>query len=396
MTPRITRIAALALSLCLGASVLPAQAADSARIGFLTTLSGPGSALGLDARDGFKLALEHLGDKLGGLPVKLSVADDQQDPQAGRQGVDRLLKRDKVDVMTGIVFSNVLLPVLPEILRSDTVYLSANTGPRDYAGAKCDPNFFAVAWQNEDIPAAMGRFATDKGYKRIALIAPNYPGGRESLDGFKRLYKGEIVQESYAKLGQLDFAPELAAIRSARPDAVFFFLPGGMGINFIKQFGASGLGKDAALLTPGFSADEDTIKAVGNALVGTFNASQWAADMDNPANKRFVADFAKRYGRAPTMYAAQSYDAALLLDAAVRKAGGKIEDRAALRAALRTAQFGSLRGAFRFNTNQYPIQDIYMREVYTDSAGRITNRTVGKVLSNHADAFVGECKMAAR
>lgn len=394
MPSRRAQLAAATLAFALGLfGPATALAASTIKVGFLTTLSGPGGALGIDARDGFKLALTQLGDRLGGVPVALSVSDDQQDAQAGRQSADRLLKRDKVDVMTGVVFSNVLLPILPEILRSKTVYLSTNTGPRDYAGEKCDPHFFATAWQNEDIPAAMGQFATNKGYKRVALIAPNYPGGRESLDGFKRLYKGELVQETYTKMGQLDFAAELAAIRSARPDAVFFFLPGGMGVNFIKQFGAAGLGKDMALLTPGFSADEDTIKAVGDALVGTFNASQWAADLDNAPNRKFVADFTKTYGRTPTMYAAQAYDAALLLDSAVRKVQGKIEDGAAFRAALKAADYQSIRGAFRFNTNQYPIQDIYMREVYRDASGRIANRTVGKVLSSHADPFASACVM---
>jgi len=386
------RLACIAATLAtVGLFSTPALAADEIRIGFLTTLSGPGAALGTDVRDGFKLALTHHGDKLGGLPVVFNLADDNQNPQTGRQNVERFLKRDKVDVVSGVVFSNVLLPVLPEILKNDTVYLSTNTGPRDYAAEKCDPNFFALAWQNEDIPAAMGKFATEKGYKRVAMIAPNYPGGRESLDGFKRLYKGEIVEELYTKLGQLDYASELATIRVSKPDAVFFFLPGGMGVNFIKQFDGAGLGKQMALLAPGFSADEDTIKAVGESIVGLYNASQWAADLENAPNKRFVADFVQTYGRIPTMYAAQAYDAALLLDSAVKKVGGKIEDKAAFRAALKAAEFQSIRGNFRFNNNQYPIQDLYMREVVKTADGKVTNRTVGTVLTAHADHFAGEC-----
>ncbi|NMG72703.1 ABC transporter substrate-binding protein [Parazoarcus communis] len=388
------RLACIAATLAtVGLFSTPALAADEIRIGFLTTLSGPGAALGTDVRDGFKLALTHHGDKLGGLPVVFNLADDNQNPQTGRQNVERFLKRDKVDVVSGVVFSNVLLPVLPEILKNDTVYLSTNTGPRDYAAEKCDPNFFALAWQNEDIPAAMGKFATEKGYKRVAMIAPNYPGGRESLDGFKRLYKGEIVEELYTKLGQLDYASELATIRVSKPDAVFFFLPGGMGVNFIKQFDGAGLGKQMALLAPGFSADEDTIKAVGESIVGLYNASQWAADLENAPNKRFVADFVQTYGRIPTMYAAQAYDAALLLDSAVKKIGGKIEDKAAFRAALKAAEFQSIRGNFRFNNNQYPIQDLYMREVVKTADGKVTNRTVGTVLTAHADHFAGECPM---
>nr|WP_199917039.1 ABC transporter substrate-binding protein [Parazoarcus communis] len=388
------KLACIATTLAAAALLAaPAQAADEIRIGFLTTLSGPGGALGTDVRDGFQLALSHSGNKLGGLPVQLNVVDDQQNPQTGRQNVERFIKRDKVDLITGVVFSNVLLPVLPQILKSNTVYLSTNTGPRDYAGENCDPNFFAIAWQNEDIPSAMGKFATEKGYKKIAMIAPNYPGGRESLDGFKRLYKGEIAEEIYTKLGQLDYAAELATIRMSKPDAVFFFLPGGMGVNFIKQFDGAGLNRQMALLAPGFSADEDTIKAVGGAIAGLYNASQWAADLDNAPNKRFVSDFISTYGRKPSMYAAQAYDAALLIDSAVKKVGGHIEDGPAFRAALKAAEFHSIRGDFRFNTNQFPIQDLYMREVFKDADGTVTNRTVGKVLTAHADPFVGECPM---
>lgn len=370
-----------------------AQAEDAVKIGLLTTLSGPGSALGNEIRDGFNLAVEHAGGKLGGVPVELEIEDDHQDPQTARRAVERFLKRDKVDVVTGVVFSNVLLPVLPEILRSDTVYLSVNTGPKDYAGAKCDPRFYAVAWQNEDIPAAMGKFATEKGYKSVALIAPNYPGGRESLDGFKRLYKGTIADEVYTKLSQLDFSAELAQLRATKPDAVFLFLPGGLGVNFIKQMGAAGMDKQMAILTPGFSADVDTIRAVGDAMEGLYNASQWAADLDNPANKKFVADFEKSYGRSPTMYAAQAYDTAMLIDSAVRKVGSKMEDKAAFRQALKAADFQSIRGSFKFNTNQYPIQDIYMRQVQRTADGKLQNKLVGTTLTNHADAFAAECKM---
>lgn len=392
--PTLSKRAALAAAALIASLAIPhASATESVKIGLLTTLSGQGSALGNEVRDGFKLAVQHAGGKLGGLPVSMEVVDDQQDPQAARKAIDRFIKRDKVNLITGVVFSNVLLPVLPEILRSDTVYLSINTGPREYAGAKCDPRFFAVAWQNEDIPAAMGKFATEKGYKRVALIAPNYPGGRESLDGFKRLYKGTIADETYSKLGQIDFAPELAQLRAVKPDAVFFFLPGGMGVNFIKQLSAAGLDKQMAVLAPGFSGDEDTIRAVGDPMAGLYNASQWAADLDNAANKRFVAGFEKAYGRMPTMYAAQAYDAAMLIDSAVRKVGGKLEDEAAFRKALKSAEFASVRGNFRFNTNQYPVQDIYMRQVQRGPDGKLANRLVGKTLAAHADAFVSECKM---
>jgi branched-chain amino acid transport system substrate-binding protein len=386
----------LALVATLGGALFAAstaQAADAIKIGFLTTLSGPGAVIGNEVRDGFNLGIKNSGDKLGGLPVQMEIIDDQQKPESGLQAVDRFIKRDKVDLVTGVVFSNVLLPLLPGILASDTIYLSPNTGPSDYAGAKCNRNFFAVAWHNEDIPQAVGKYATDRKFARVALIAPNYPGGRESLAGFKRQYKGEIVEELYTKMGQLDYAPELATMRAAKPDAVFFFLPGGMGVNFIKQFGASGLSKQVALLAPGFSGDEDTIGAIGEPIVGLYNASQWAADLPNPANQKFVADFRKAYGRAPTLYASQAYDTAMLIDSAVRAVGGKVEDKDALRKALRKADFASVRGPFKFNTNQFPIHNLYMRVVEKDAQGKFANKLVGTIMTDHADPFVGECAM---
>jgi branched-chain amino acid transport system substrate-binding protein len=391
---RLSQRSVFAAALVASALSLPAVAADKVKVGFLSTLSGPGAGLGVDIRDGFNLALKHTGGKLGGLPAEVIIADDQQSPDAAKQTTERLLKRDRVDFMTGVVFSNVMLAVGQPIFESQTYYISANAGPSQYAGEQCNPYFFNVAWQNDNLHEAVGKTVADKGFKRIALLAPNYPAGKDALTGFKRFYQGgEIVSEIYTRLGQLDYAPELAQVRAAKPDAMYIFLPGGMGINFIKQYVASGMSKDTTLFGPGFSADEDVIRAVGEPMLGMFNTSQWAHDLDNPQNKRFVADFQKEYGRLPSLYASQGYDAAMLIDAAVRDVKGKIEDKAALGKALRAANFKSVRGAFRFNTNQYPIQDYYLRIVHKDSQGRVTNRTLGTVFKNHADAYVGACKM---
>lgn len=389
---KFRRIAAT-LAAAAATAIAPVQAADKIKVGFLSTLSGPGGALGVEIRDGFQLALKHRNDKLGGLPVELIVVDDQQNPDVGRQAAERLLKRDRVDVMTGMVFSNVLLPIMPSILNNDTVYLSTNTGPADYAGEKCNKNFFAVAWQNEDIPAAVGQYVSEKGHKSVFLIAPNYPGGRESIGGFKRLYKGKIAEEVYVKMGQLDYSSELAQLRASGADAAFFFLPGGMGISFIKQLVASGLSKDVTLYAPGFSGDQDTIKAVGEPMLGMFNSSQWAADLPGDANQKFVAGFEKEYGRIPTLYASQGYDAAMLLDGAVRDVKGKLEDKEAFRKALRAANFKSVRGNFKFNNNQYPIQSYYLRVIGRDKQGRIANKTLKTILTDYHDPFASACKM---
>ena len=370
-----------------------AHAADQVKVGMLSTLSGPGASLGIDIRDGFNLALKHMNGKLGNLPAEVIVADDQQNPEVAKQTAERLLKRDKVDFMTGTVFSNVMLAVGTPAFQNKTFFISPNAGPSQYAGAQCNPYFFNVSQQNDALHEAAGKTMQDKGFKRVALIAPNYPAGKDSIAGFKRFYKGEIGMETYTALNQLDYGAELSKMRAAGVDGVYIFLPGGLGVNFIKQFVGAGLAKDMTLYAPGFSADEDVIRAVGDSMLGTFNTTQWAHDIDNAANKKFVTDFQKEYGRMPSLYASHGYDAARLMDSAVREVKGKLDDKAALRKALEAAKFESVRGGFKFNSNHFPVQDYYLRVVTKDAQGRLTNRTVGTVFKNHADAYASECKM---
>jgi branched-chain amino acid transport system substrate-binding protein len=390
-TPFTHNLLALSLALaCVGAS---AQTQSSVKIGLLSTLSGPAAGLGVDIRDGFELAVKLSGGKFAGKTVDLIVADDQGKPDAGRQTADRMVKHDKVDFMTGIVFSNVMLAVGAPTFQSKTFYISANAGPSQLAGAQCNPYFFSASYQNDNMHEAVGKVVTDKGFKHVALIAPNYPAGKDAIAGFKRFYKGDIASETYTALNQLDYGTELSKLRATKPDAVYIFLPGGMGINFIKQFVGAGLSKDITLFGPGFSGDEDVIKAVGEPMLGMFNTSQWGHDMNNAANKKFVAEFEKAYGRLPTLYAAQGYDAAHLIEAAVRDSKGKLDDKAAVRKALEAAKFDSVRGAFKFNTNHFPIQDYYLRVITKDAQGRVTNRTLNPVFKNHADAYAASCKM---
>ena len=383
--------ALLAAGLLLGAT---AQAADKVKIGFVSTLSGPSAALGVDIRDAFLLAVKLNGGKLGGLPAEVLVADDQFKPDVAKQLFEKNVKRDQVDFMTGVVFSNIMLAAVPEAFDAKTFYISPNAAPSPLAGKDCNPYFFAVSWPNDAYHEAAGQHATQKGFKRVYLIAPNYQAGKDSLAGFKRYFKGQVAGEVYTKLGQLDYSAELAEVRAAKPDAVYTFLPGGMGINFIKQFVGAGLSKEMTLLQPGFGADQDIIRAVGDAMLGTFDTAHWALELPNAANRRFVAEFEKEYKRLPSVYASQGYDAAMLIDAAVRDVKGKLQDKEAVRRALKAARFQSVRGDFRFNTNQYPIQNYYLRVVGKDQQGRLVNKVLGEpVFRNHGDAYVQDCKM---
>lgn len=371
----------------------PAWAADPVKIGMVTTLSTKAGYLGEDIRDGFKLAIEQEQGKLGGIPVELLVEDDNRKPEKGRQIAERFIKRDKVKILTGIVFSNVAMAVVPKVVRSDVFYISPNAGPSKLAGKGCDKNYFNVAWQNDNLHEAAGQYVTEQGFKNVYMLAPNYPAGKDALSGFKRFYKGGIAGEVYTTLGQSDYAAELAALRAAKPDAVFFFLPGGMGINFLKQYAQAGLNQTIPLFGPAFSFDERLLKAVGDAAVGVVNGSQWSVDLDTPANVKFVEAFRTAYGRTPTLYASQGYDAALLIGSALKAVDGDVAQEDMFRKALEKADFPSVRGKFAFGANHHPVQDIYVREVIKDSEGNYTNTLLKKVFTDHQDAYVGQCSM---
>lgn len=370
-----------------------AQAADQVKIGYIATMSGPGASLGTDILDGFKLGIKNCGDKLGGLPVELVVGDDQLKPDIGVQVATRMIEKDKVDIVTGIVFSNVMMAVAKPITDAGIFLISANAGPSPLAGKGCLPNFFAVSWQNDQTHEAMGKYLQDKGVKSLYLMAPNYQAGKDALVGVKRFYKGQIVGEVYTEINQPDYAAELTQLRAAKPEALFVFYPGGMGINFVKQYAQSGLKEVVPLYTTAFTLDQSVLQAMGDAALGLLNSSFWSPDLANPVNEKFVKDFAAAYNRLPSLFAAQGYDAALLIDSAIRAVGGDLSNKDKLREAFKKADFQSVRGNFKFNNNHFPIQDFYIREVFKNDSGVLTNRIVGVAFKDHPDAYHSECEM---
>jgi branched-chain amino acid transport system substrate-binding protein len=370
-----------------------ALAADRIKVGFISTLSGPNAAIGTDIRDAFNLAVKLNGGKLGGLPAEVLVTDDQLKPENAKQIAERYLRLEKVDFITGIVFSNIVLAVAPDAIASKVFFISPNAGPAQYTGAQCSPFFFAASWPSEAYSEAAGQYMNSKGIRNAIFLAPNYVGGQDAASGFKRMYKGRLVEEMYTKLGQLDYAAELSQIRARQPEALYVFLPGGMGVNFIKQFVASGMSKDMQLVVPLWGSDQDIIRAVGDPMLGLFSVAHWSIDFDNPANRKFVAEFEKEYKRLPTGYAASGYDTAMLIDSAVRRVKGRIEDKEALRGALRAADFKSVRGDFKFGRNQFPVQNYYLQVVGKGPDGRLAHKTLGTVLKDRGDAYVDQCKM---
>ena len=380
----------LLLAATLGlAAAMPAAA--QIKIGFIATMSGPAGVLGQDQYDGFMLGIEHSGGRLGGQAVTVLKEDDQLKPDVGTQLAQKLIERERVPIITGITFSHVMMAVHKPITDAGVFLIGSNAGPAPIAGARCSPFYFSTSWQNDQQHEGMGKFAQEKGYQKMILMAPNYQAGKDVLNGFKRYYKGPS-EEVYTQLNQQDYSAEIAQLQAKRPDAVFIFYPGGMGINFIKQFQQAGLLGKIPLLS-GSTVDGANLPALGETAIGVLHGSQWGPDMNNPVSRKFVADFEKKHGRIPSQYAQQAYDAALLLDSAIRKVGGKVQDKDKFRAALRAADFKSSRGFFQFNTNQHPIQDFYWYEVGKDDKGRVNLVTKGKTFSEHKDSYSSECKM---
>jgi branched-chain amino acid transport system substrate-binding protein len=368
--------------------IAPGASAQTLNIAVVTTLTGPQAPLGEQIRDGFQLALDQHGGKLGGMTVDLTIVDDELKPDVAVTKIRGLMESKRQDFVIGPVFSVVKAAIFKPVTGGGAYLISPNAGLSTFAGKACSPDLFVTSYQNDQPHSVSGQFATDKGYKRAFIIAPNYQAGRDALNGFKSRFKGEVVNEDYVPLNQMDMQSEIAKIADAKPDVVYVFLPGGLGISFVKQYRQAGLTTIPVLST--FTVDESTLPAQGDAAIGFYTGTNWAPNSDNAANKAFEPAFEKRFGYVPATYAAQAFDTANLIDSAVRVAGN---DHAKLRAALEKADFASVRGSFRFGSNHYPIQDFYLAKVAKRADGKLQTEIVSKVLSNDVDPYAAECKM---
>lgn len=380
--------AGMAALLAITANAAVAQ--EKLKIGLVLTLSGPAAALGQQVRDGFTLALKDLGGKMAGREVELVVADDELKPDAAVTKVKGLLERDKVDFVVGPIFSNILQAIHKPVTDNKTFLISPNAGPSSYAGKNCSPLFYVTSYQNDQVHEILGKVAQDRGYKHVYVMVPNYQAGKDSAAGFKLDYKGEIVEESYVPLGTLDFQVEISKIASLKPDAVFTFMPGGMGVSLVKQYRQAGLADQIPVLSA-FTVDESTLPAQQDAAVGMFGGADWAPNLDNPQNKKFVAAYEAAYHSVPGTYAMQGYDTALLIDSAVKAVKGDLVNKEAVAAALKKADFTSLRGNFKFNVNGYPIQDFYLTKVAKRADGKFQTEIVQKVFENYGDRYAKDC-----
>jgi branched-chain amino acid transport system substrate-binding protein len=372
----------------------PALAQGKAvKIGFVSTYSGPVAAIGNDMRNAFELALDHMGRKMGGLPVEVIYEDDTFKPEVGKQKTEKLLESDKVDFISGYIWSNVLYASYKPVVDAKTFLIIANAGETRLAGENCSPFIFSTSFgTNDQNPIAVADYMNSKGVKSVYLIGPNYAAGKENLAGFKSAYKGKVLGEDYTTWpSQLDFSAELAKAKAAKPEAVYTFYPGAAGVQFLNQYEQAGL-KGAIPLYTTFTVDSLSLPQQKSAALGVISALEWTADFPNEANKKFVADFKKKYGNEPSFYAAQSYDAAMLIGSAVAAVKGNLSDKAAVQKALEKADFKSVRGDFKFGPNHYPTQSYYMQEV-VKQGDTYTLKTMATAEKNVPNPHAAQCSM---
>jgi branched-chain amino acid transport system substrate-binding protein len=381
-----------------GATVLalaaPATAADSIKIGFVSTFSGPTAVIGNDMRNSFELALDHMGRKMGGKPVEVIYEDDTFKPDVGKQKTEKLILSDKVDFIAGYIWSNVLLASLKPIVDAKTMLVVANAGPSQLAGELCSPYVFSTSWQNDQTPQAMGLYMNQKGVKSVFLIGPNYAAGKDMLAGVKSTFKGEIKGEEYTVWpSQLDFSAELSKARASGAESIFVFYPGAAGVQFLNQYAQAGIKQQMPLYTA-FTIDETTLPLQKDNALGVPGAQQWVNDLPNEQNNKFVADYRKKYpGLRPSFYGAQAYDAAQLINSAVVAVKGDTSKKDEMKAEMEKANFKSLRGLFKFGNNHIPIQNFYLQDVVKDADGQLSLKTVATIVKDSQDRFHDKCPM---
>jgi branched-chain amino acid transport system substrate-binding protein len=403
MSTKGRRLRAFGLTGCVGAALVAAAATPvgpvaaqpkGVKIGFVSTFSGPTAVIGNDMRNSFELALDHLGRKIGGLPVEVVYEDDQQRPDVGKQKTDKLIESDKVDFIVGYIWSNVLLASLKSAVDAKTFLVTANAGPSQLAGELCSPYVFSTSWQNDQTPQAMGLYMNQKGVKTAYLIGPNYAAGKDMLTGVASTFNGQVIGQEFTKWpDQLDFAAELSKARAAKPDAIFVFYPGAAGAQFLTQYAQAGLKGQIPLYTA-FTIDETTLPRQKEFALGVPGAQEWVNDLPNDQNQRFVADYHKKYaGTRPSFYGAQSYDAAHLIDSAVAAVKGDTSKKEDIRKAMEKANFKSVRGNFRYGNNHMPIQNFYLQDVVKDPEGNFVLKTAATIVENDQDRFHDKCPM---
>jgi branched-chain amino acid transport system substrate-binding protein len=371
----------------------PALGQEKIRLGWIAAVSGPFNLAAAEQKRGFDIALEHLGNRLGGVPVEVITGDSKGNPGATVQELSRLIDRDRVDLITGLTASNEILAAIKPITDARIFLIGSYGGPAQAAGEGCSPYYFNTSFQNDQVTEGIGAYMTQKGVKKLYLMAMDYEAGHEHSNAARKGYTADVVAQVFTPIAQVDFASDIAKVRASGADAVWAFYPGAAGIAFTRQWAQGGMQGKIPLYSNVALSEPLLFAAQGKTALGITITSNYFAALDNPENRKFVDSFRAKFNRDPATFAAFQYDAVMLIDAAVREVKGDIKNQDAFRAALRKASFKSLRGPFRFSRNHQPVQNAYAGVVEARADGNLYIKTLGTIRENSPDNFAAKCPM---
>jgi branched-chain amino acid transport system substrate-binding protein len=388
-----SRRSLVATAVALAALALPfaahTQTAPKLKVGLMLPYTGTFAALGTAIENGFRLQVAEQGGKLGGREVEFFKVDDESDPSKATDNVNKLIKRDNVDVLIGTVHSGVAMAMARVAKESGTLLIVPNAGADAVTGAMCAPNIFRSSFSNWQPGYAMGEVMAKKGHKKVVTITWKYAAGDESVKGFKEAFEkggGAVVKELSLPFPNVEFQALLTEIAAAKPDAVYTFFAGGGAVKFVKDYAGAGLKKTIPLYGAGFLTD-GTLEAQGEAAQGLFTTLHYADSLAVPRDASFRLAYAKAYKLQPDVYAVQGYDAAQMLVAGLAAVKGDMSKKAELAAAIEKAKIDSPRGAFTLSKAHNPVQDLYLRQVVGKE-----NKLVGVASKSLNDPARG-CKM---
>jgi branched-chain amino acid transport system substrate-binding protein len=363
--------------------------APKLKVGLMLPYTGTFAALGVAIENGFRLYVEESGGKLGGREIEFVKVDDESDPAKATDNVNKLIKRDNVDVIVGTVHSGVAMAMAKAAKDNGTMLIVPNAGADAVTGPMCANHIFRSSFSNWQPGYAMGEVVAKKGHKKVVTITWKYAAGDESVKGFREAFEkggGQIVKELSLPFPGVEFQALLTEIASIKPDAVYTFFAGGGAVKFVKDYEAAGLKKTIPLYGAGFLTD-GTLEAQGAAADGLLTTLHYGDALDLARDKAFRLGFAKAYKLQPDVYAVQGYDAAQMLAIGLKATKGDVSKKAEFAAALEKAKIDSPRGTFTLGKNHNPVQDMYLRQVVGKE-----NKVIGVASKSLADPGRG-CRM---
>jgi len=384
--------AALAVGAGLSSSAALASGSSDLNVAFIGALSGPDAYKALDSLDGFKLGVKHLGGRLGGVEFELAWFDDHHNPDAARSLMEKLQRYLRPQFTLVSSDPKVIATLAPMADAGHAFLIALNSPPPAMAGKDCHSYVFSLSGLSDTLHEQAGQYMAGQGYRRVLLAMPSTPVAQVAADAFRRGFRGDVVTMQ-SRRGEMNFTQELRQIVGQKPDAVYLLETGGMAVSFLRQYDEKGLRETIPLFGPAITLDQSILAGASPSSLDLFSIGPWSEDFDTPSNRRMMSDFEGEYGRPASFYAAMGYDAAMLIDAAMRGADKKFNNDEMIRTVIRRSDFPGTRPGFRFDTNQFPIQNYVLRAAQHDVRGHMTNEQRGILQHDVRDGHAAECPM---